>query len=476
MWHLRVRVSGFEITGNIASSDSDTCEFPQFGSESNGRAGRSQGSRESGHLLKGASKLHFGMKSRLLPTPEHDERESQAAAPTPQRRESDVVNTFDEVEAAVAVELKSDSTIENPQPSARPAPPVSPRPNGRYLVVAILLACVVSVGYSLWSTFLRDAAYGVVTGRVTTLSPAWSGTLTAVYAKAGDTVRQGDVLAIVHDPELQDQIDRLGDDLRSAQAELDAQAALLAVAARQRDDDAAELRSQYFELRGELLSEQSRLTELDSKLTRRQELANQRAYSEEEIEAITFQCQGLTEKIENLQQSVDALKSRVDSLPDNDNVSSQLKPWLAKIDSARAELVRLREKHRRGTLTAPFHGTVVEVVGHVGERMADDQPLLELLPSDALELILYVEQADAADYRVGRQLQVVVEPNEEPIVCEVSRIGARLEKPQAHVVGRYRPEEKLLPIILKPTQKISADQLRLGSTIRLPFTFFDSTD
>ncbi len=414
------------------------------------------------------------MKSRLLPPlivdgPEFEE-DSPALVET--RRTSDRLS--DEVVARVGTPAAKAEAVAKPvETPTRSAPQVSARPKGRLVVATILFICVTSVSYFLWSTFLRDAAYGVVTGKVTALSPPWSGTLTAVYVFAGDKVRQGDVLAIVDDPELHASIERLSDDLRAAQAELDAQVALLALAARERGNTTEEIRANYYDLRGVLVAEQARFDEQSSKLLRRQELAKRHAYSEEEIESLRFSKQGLAAKIKNIEQAVVALETRLKNLPNNDRDVAQLKPWLAKIENYQAEIHRLREKQHRGTLRAPVSGTVIDISGHVGERATPEQPLLELLPVDSLEIVLYVKQNQANAYKIGQQANVIVEPADEPIVCQVTRFGQRLEKPLSHVAGRYRPEEKLLPIYLTPTTDLPTDaELRLGSTVRLPATLF----
>ena len=420
------------------------------------------------------------MKSRLLPPPIAEEREVVSDLP-PQdyarRTTDDIQADLDslptEPEPAPAAESVTEPVAESVASAPRPAPQVSARPNGRLVVAAILLFCVTTVSYLLWSTFLRDAAYGVVTGKVTALSPPWSGTLTAVYVFAGDKVHQGDVLAIVDDPELQATIDRLGDDLRTAQAELDAQTALLALAARRRGDVAEENRADYYDLRGELLDKQARYDELTSKLDRRQALANRHAVSNEEIESLRFVKQGLAAKIDNLKQAVAALETRLQTLPVADLDAAQLKPQLAKIENTQAEIRRLHDQQRRGMLRAPVGGTIIDVAGHVGERATPEQPLLELLPVDSLELVLYVHQDQANTYQVGQQAELVVEPASEPIVCQVTRIGQRLEKPLSYVPGRYRPEEKLLPITFTPIADLPEDaKLRIGSTVRLPASLF----
>ncbi|MEM8945850.1 MAG: HlyD family efflux transporter periplasmic adaptor subunit [Planctomycetota bacterium] len=418
------------------------------------------------------------MKSRLLP-PTPDARDSAAdAAPisgaSPDgrpdneslRRESDVVKTFDEVSEALTHEMAESKGTVGSAVNSRQALQVSARPRGRLIVAAVLLACLGSIGYSIWMTFFRDAAYGVVTGKVAKISAPWTGTLTAVFARAGDQVRQGEILAVVEDVELQADIERLGDVLRTAQADLDAQAALIALAARERSDDADEVRASYFDLRGELLAEEFRHAELTSKLARRRELAHQRAYSDEEIESLTFVAAGLAAKIENLRQATTALKSRLDS-PGVSTLDSQLRPSLAQIEATQAEIMRLRDKQRRGTIRAPFSGTVVAIKAHVGERV-NEQPIVELLPNDSLGMVLYVKQSESESYMRGQQLEIVVDPLPAAIACKVTHIGSRLETPDTPIGQRHFAGEKLIPVHLIPLQLPSDVTLRIGSSLRLP--------
>lgn len=417
------------------------------------------------------------MKSRLIPSPTADDREPRDAAQTvgPQRRESDMVTSIDEVTEALTAETTTSEVVDKAPPVPRSAPQVSARPNGRLIVAAVLLLCVGSTGYSLWSTFLRDAAYGTVSGDVTKISPPWTGTVTAIYASAGSRIEQGDVLAVVEDPELIADIERVADELRTAQAELDSQAAIIALKARQRDDEADQVKANYFDLRGELAAEQSRLAELNGKLERRHELRHKRAYSEEEIESLTFLADGLTGKIENLKQAVATLESRLTQFPTVDDETAQLKPWLSRIETAQSELLRLRNKQQLGTIRAPLSGVVVETAARVGQRIEASDSLLELLPTDSVEVVLYVQQADLDNYELGQKVAVVVEPLPEPISCRLVRIGHRLQQPQSAKAGRYQPTDKLVPLHFELEDPTAQRQLRLGSTVRLPTTYFEAS-
>ena len=167
---------------------------------------------------------------------------------------------------------------------------------------------------------------------------------------------------------------------------------------------------------------------------------------------------------------------RLDAIVDYDSQQQQLKPWLAKIENFQADIRRLRDKLRRGTIRAPLSGKVIDVAARVGQRATPQQPLLELLPDGALELVLYVPQQDASDYQLNQSLELIVEPYREAVRCRVVRIGERFENPKSLVAGRVGPSARLLPIFLQPATEVSdRANLRIGSVVRLPVTFFGAT-
>jgi len=206
----------------------------------------------SSDAITSCSHCSVVLKSRLLkPLAAGDgptsKAQSQAA---PARRTSDRKQVQ---ETAAPIELAQTPALTATTQPVQSAPRVSGRLKGRLLVATILLICVCTGGYLLWSTFLQNAGYGVVAGTLTAISAPWPGTLTTLYVRQGDIVRQGDLLAVVDDPELQASIDRFADKLRGAQADLDAQAALLTLAARERGIDAEEFRAKFWELSQEHL-------------------------------------------------------------------------------------------------------------------------------------------------------------------------------------------------------------------------------
>ncbi len=103
---------------------------------------------------------------------------------------------------------------------AKPTP-LPKRPKGRWFVAVLLLAVCSYAGYQIWQSFFRYEAYGTVTAHVIQVSPPWDGALTFLYAREGQQVRQGELLATVENSELRQRHAQLGDDLRVAQASLE---------------------------------------------------------------------------------------------------------------------------------------------------------------------------------------------------------------------------------------------------------------
>lgn len=111
-------------------------------------------------------------------------------------------------------------------PLRRPAP-LPKRPKGQWFVGLLLAALTGVVSYSVWNTYFRYEAYGTLAGSVVQSAPAIEGELAYLHVREGDAVRQGDPLYTIDSIELQHRYAQLGDELRTAQAELQSQAANL---------------------------------------------------------------------------------------------------------------------------------------------------------------------------------------------------------------------------------------------------------
>src|SRR5262249_1480105 len=97
-------------------------------------------------------------------------------------------------------------------PPVRPTP-LPRRPKGRWFIGVLLLTACGYGAFQVYDTFFRYRAYGVITGRVLSVSPPWEGVVQYVHVRDGDTVRQGQLLMTLENTELRQRRGQLDDEL-----------------------------------------------------------------------------------------------------------------------------------------------------------------------------------------------------------------------------------------------------------------------
>ncbi|TWT72686.1 Multidrug resistance protein MdtN [Posidoniimonas polymericola] len=310
-------------------------------------------------------------------------------------------------------------------PQAGP-PPTSDRPISRTLIAGVLAFGLCVTLCTMWSTFFRYSAHGVVAARTAELAAPWSGTIEAVHVRPGQAVQQGDLLATVVDRQLDASIERLRDELRTAEAELGAETARLGAELLTQQDRQLQLTSQYLDLLGRLGVESATAEELTASQARIEPLVASAVVPEQEIESLRFRQAGSRSRLESLRQAVAALETRLAQQPSPERHAALLRPWVAKVEQLNAEIARLEEQRDWGQLRAPFAGSVVRVAAHVGEACGVDRPVLELLDQNSMELTIYVPLDQVDDFPVGRRVQARSAKSNATLACEVLAVGPAL--------------------------------------------------
>jgi multidrug resistance efflux pump len=368
-----------------------------------------------------------------------------------------------------------------PDAPARPTP-LPKRPKGRWFVGGILLAIIGVAGYSVWNSFFRYQAYGTVTGHEIQVSPPWDGVLRFVHVHEGDTVRQGQLLLTVENVELQQRHAQLGDELRVAQANLDAECARLKWQAAFNLDQGRGAKVVYFEAWGNLLREQARLDDLRSQLRRAELLHLERAVSQGDVEQLGFAVKGQSDLVAKLKEALPELATRADqadvllkkasklSAGFEDNGYDQLKPFFARIESLQADRARIQERLDQGQVRAPANGLVVKVRHFTGEHCKPGEPIVSLLEEGSLEVVLYLPQDSSTILAQDAEVKLVLDPYPEPLTCRVQRLGDEFEPAPEHLKRHYREGQRLLPVHLRPGDESARWMaLRLGGIVKLTY-------
>jgi HlyD family secretion protein len=175
------------------------------------------------------------------------------------------------------------------------------------------------------------------------------GTLQVLNARSGDSVKEGQVLAIQDDSSLQAQVQKAMSDLQMAQYKL-----------------------QQTQLNYE---------KVNATASRQEELYNQGAISKVDWEQ---------------------------AKRDKDNEAINLKTSQVSIDNARATLIIAESNLKNAKLTAPFSGVAAQVNGEVGQETGNSSSPMFRLISTELQILAMVNEADIGRVKLDQEVVFTV--------------------------------------------------------------------
>lgn len=367
-------------------------------------------------------------------------------------------------------------------PLRRPAP-LPKRPKGQWFVGLLLAALTGVVSYSVWNTYFRYEAYGTLAGSVVQSAPAIEGELAYLHVREGDAVRQGDPLYTIDSIELQHRYAQLGDELRTAQAELQSQAANLKWQSAFGLDQSRGAAAYYYDTWGRMLQAEAQRDFAILQRDRAKALMAQHFGAVQDYDQYRLQVQGLDDLIAKLKQALAEQKPRVEQvnalLKKDGNLatglelegSDQLLPFRCKIEALQAERSRVLERLQRGLVRAPANGLVVKVLHVPGEHCKPGEPILTLLDEGSLRIVLYMPQEFSETLHGGQEVRLAMDPYPELLVGQVERIGSQFESAPEQIKRHYREGQRLLPVYITP-QKGAEHWMafRIGEVVKLPYT------
>jgi HlyD family secretion protein len=330
------------------------------------------------------------------------------------------------------------------------APPKG-RATKRRIVIAVGVVALLAAGWSLvhtWrgsthsvnasrlriaevgrGTLIRDAA---VNGRVVAaVSPTlYAPSLATVTLKvhAGDTVKRGDVLAVLESPDLSDALKRE----QAAYAQIEADVARQRILARkqkllaQRDADTAEI---------DRISAQRTLERYDA-------VANE----------------GAVAKIE-YQRAKDAVNSAVirakhateASALENDNVALELQSKIKQLDQQRSTLSNAQRRVDELTVRAPVDGFIGTLSVADRSVVPANTPLMTLVDLSRLEVELEVPETYVSDIGLGMNAEVNYGTG--TTIGKLSALSPEVVKNQVLARVRFSGEQ---PPGLRQNQRVTA--------------------
>jgi multidrug resistance efflux pump len=275
----------------------------------------------------------------------------------------------------------------------------------------------------------------------------------------------------LENPHLENELDRLGDELNVARATLEAELAELRLSLQVEGDRRHKALAELYELAGTLLKEEATLADLELQRRRTEALRGKKAIPEAQYDSARLAESGQRAKIDKLCQAIAQLEERAAAAGTEPDLGyGELKPTLARIESLQNQIVRTRAQLARCEVKSPVSGLVVKRYFLPGEHAGDSETIFEVLADESLEAVVYFPAEKAASVEIGQRIPLSIPGSPEIDSGLVTRLGNRLEPVPPVVARHYAKNETTLPVHLRPESRLDRPvRLQLGRVVRVPF-------
>lgn len=344
------------------------------------------------------------------------------------------------------------------------APTSIPPRKGRKTAFALITALLCYGGYSLWNSYLRYDSFGIVDSDVVGVYTTSPGIIQTLAVTEGSVVKKGDFLAQISSSEDTRQLDKLTDEIRIAQAELEAKREELARNELVRSDLIRQIEGQIADTSAAIGELKSRLSFQRGEAARYSRLKAIDAAGSQEVDSAKSQVNSITQILRGKESSLKTLKDRLITLTGEKSSDEALKPIEAKIAYLNNEKRRYIDKIKEGIVYSQHDGIVSSIQKRQGELVGTD-PILTMIVDGTANLVLYYDPSDKLP-KIGSKVQVMVPSLGKMVDTEVASISKDVTTPPDQIKSNYLANQKLVKVYLDPQG--GYEPFVVGSVIKRP--------
>jgi multidrug resistance efflux pump len=335
----------------------------------------------------------------------------------------------------------------------------------------VVIAPLAVAAYAIWDRVARYEAYGTIGGCVIPITAPCDGVAKAIHVRKGDSVRQGQLLVTMEDPQLDRELERLRDELRIARATLDAELAKLRWNLQIAGVRGGQGTDELLDLWNVLAQENAAVADVEMQREHSQSLhhgegargGNDNAAGGEGLGQRTQTVESNPLRAEPAHRAPTPFRAVEGDL-------GQLAPALERIQSLRQQIIRKRQELKRCEVRSPTRGTVVGNQRFAGEHVGEADAMLGILQEDSLEAVVYFPQRRADSVRVGERIRLAVGRRDAEVMGIVHRIADRLGPPPPTLCHFYGEDAPLRAVYLRPEIPSGVELgVRLGSLVKVPY-------
>jgi HlyD family secretion protein len=344
------------------------------------------------------------------------------------------------------------------------APTSIPPRKGRKVAFALITALLCYGSYSLWNSYLRYDSFGIVDSDVVGVYTTSPGIIQTLAVTEGSVVKKGDFLVQVSSSEDTRQLDKLTDEIRIAQAELEAKREELARNQLVRSDLIRQIEGQIADTSAAIGELKSRLSFQRGEAARYSRLKAMDAAGSQEVDSARSQVNSITQILSGKESSLKTLKDRLITLTGEKSSGESLKPIEAKISYLNNEKRRYIDKIKEGIVYSQHDGIVSSIQKRQGELVGTDS-ILTMIVDGTANLVLYYDPSDKLP-KIGSKVQVMVPSLGKMVDTEVASISKDVTTPPDQIKSNYLANQKLVKVYLDPQG--GYEPFVVGSVIKRP--------
>ena len=344
------------------------------------------------------------------------------------------------------------------------APTSIPPRKGRKAAFALITALLCYGSYSLWNSYLRYDSFGIVDSDVVGVYTTSPGIIQTLAVTEGSVVKKGDFLMQVSSSEDTRQLDKLNDEIRIAQAELEAKREELARNQLVRSDLIRQIEGQIADTSATIGELKSRLSFQRGEAARYSRLKAMDAAGSQEVDSARSQANSITQILRGKESSLKTLKDRLITLTGEKSSDEALKPIEAKIAYLNNEKRRYIDKIKEGIVYSQHDGIVSSIQKRQGELVGTDS-ILTMIVDGTANLVLYSDPSDKIP-KIGSKVQVMVPSLGKMVDAEVTSISKDVTAPPDQIKSNYLANQKLVKVYLDPQG--GYEPFVVGSVIKRP--------
>lgn len=361
--------------------------------------------------------------------------------------------------------IPASDASQNPILSQYDAPGKKSASKARLPVFIALSMIVALISYSIWTTFFRYEAVGIIDAVIVKVSSPVNGSIKKLNVKDGSRVEQNQLVMVVENLDLQRELAKTKDEIEVTKAEINSRHSELGWRLGGNHEIFHRAQGEQTATEGELADLKARLILYSATLERLKRLQAEKCVSAIDLDKAQAEYSSTLALIESKKNTLKVMKTRLaSSRPTiSDTGYTQVTPAIEKLKFLKNEEKRLREKILEGRILSPVSGILSNINHFEGERINQD-PVFNVVIDNSCKMVLFYK-TNVPLPKIGKKIKIWSPNKKKSFSTEVTGYSKDTYPAPDQIKRDYEQDAKLIKVFLKPLDT-NIDDFIVGSIIQ----------